>query len=379
MNDKKICFVSIVKDKSKYDECVEYIKNIIVPDGYSIDINYISDSQSVPNSYNLVIKSNDAKYKVYVKEDILICNQNFIIDILNIFKDQSIGIIGIHANKNKEDLQLEEELIMDVEYIYEDLIVTQYDILWDEDLAIINNSIIINHINEFTNSGYRVVIAKQEEPWYLYNSKYCLNNEDDDSVIYSEKQPTQEDYCVLDILKKDQPERIISELNTHIGAFTYGDPNILNYLSDSKVIIGKFCSIAQNVIIFIGGEHRADWITTYPFNVFLQDFTYVKGNPTTKGDVIIGNDVWIGYGATIMSGVTIGDGAVIGTNSLVTKDVEPYSIVGGNPARRIRYRFSENQIERLLDIKWWDWPYEKIIRYMPILLSNDIDKIINID
>ena len=136
-----------------------------------------------------------------------------------------------------------------------------------------------------------------------------------------------------------------------IGDFTYGKPRVHHWGENATLQIGKFCSIAENVNIYLGGNHRIDWITTYPFSALTQYFPMAKGivgHPTTKGNVVIGNDVWIGNGATIMSGVTIGDGAVIGTMAVVAKDVKPYEIVVGNPARLIKKRFNDETIAKLL-------------------------------
>jgi len=164
------------------------------------------------------------------------------------------------------------------------------------------------------------------------------------------------------------------------GKYTYGVPKILWENDNATLVVGNFCSIAANVTIYLGGNHRSDWVTTYPFghihqNIFNQ-FNGI-GHPSTKGDVIIGNDVWIGGNATIMSGITIGDGSIIANNSHVVKNVEPYTIVGGNPAKLIRYRFSEQQIEKLLEIKWWNWDDEKINKFSP-LLCNNIDEFIKL-
>jgi acetyltransferase-like isoleucine patch superfamily enzyme len=162
-----------------------------------------------------------------------------------------------------------------------------------------------------------------------------------------------------------------------IGRFSFGYPKVRSWGENATLKIGNFCSIAQGVNIVLGGEHRVDWVTTYPFNKILNEYKYIKGHPATKGDIIIGNDVWIGMNATILSGVTIGDGAVIGANSLVTNDVEPYTIVGGNPAKPIRKRFDQQTIDRLLRIKWWDWDIEKIKRNVPDLLSNQIEQFLD--
>jgi len=130
----------------------------------------------------------------------------------------------------------------------------------------------------------------------------------------------------------------------------------------------------------LGGNHRTDWVTTYPFghiNQHIFNNFNGQGHPATKGDVVIGNDVWIGQNVTIMSGVTIGDGAIIANNSHVVRNVEPYSIVGGNPAKLIKYRFTKEQIEKLLEIKWWDWDDDKINRLSPLLCNENIDEFIN--
>ena len=162
-----------------------------------------------------------------------------------------------------------------------------------------------------------------------------------------------------------------------IGEFTYGEPEVSQWDEDAILKIGKFCSIAANVNILMGGDHPIDWVTTYPFNIIFDEFNYISGSPISKGDVIIGNDVWIGKGALILSGVAIGDGAIIGAHSVVTKNVEPYAIVAGNPASQIRKRFSDSIIEELLSIRWWDWNLEKINENIPLMLSPDIQVFID--
>ena len=165
-----------------------------------------------------------------------------------------------------------------------------------------------------------------------------------------------------------------------IGKFSYGVPAPVvladPYTSQSKLKIGKFCSIAQDVKILLGGEHRIDWVTTYPFSQIFKEFKQFKGHPKTKGSVTIGNDVWIGFGAFILDGVSIGDGAIVGAHSVVTKDVAPYTVVAGNPAVMIKKRFDQTTIDKLLQLKWWDWDFQKIRENMPLLLSNRINEFI---
>lgn len=166
-----------------------------------------------------------------------------------------------------------------------------------------------------------------------------------------------------------------------VGRHTYGHNNINIIWNQASLEIGSFCSIAANCNIYLGGNHRTDWITTYPFghiNKHIFNKFNGEGHPATKGKVVIGNDVWIGNNVTIMSGVTIGDGAVIACNSHVVKDVEPYSIVGGNPARLIKYRFDKETIEKLLKLKWWEWDDKKINEHSHILCSSDISQLFSI-
>jgi acetyltransferase-like isoleucine patch superfamily enzyme len=164
-----------------------------------------------------------------------------------------------------------------------------------------------------------------------------------------------------------------------IGEYTYGSPRILSYGEGARLQIGSYCSIAVEVQIFLGGEHRPDWVTTYPFPPLSGDWPEargIEGTPATKGDVVIGNDVWIGHGATILSGVTIGDGAVVGAMAVVAKDVPPYAIVVGNPARVVKVRFDEATVARLLEIKWWEWPEARIRENIRLLCSDRIEQFI---
>ena len=162
------------------------------------------------------------------------------------------------------------------------------------------------------------------------------------------------------------------------GKYTYGEISTPYFKNQpaAELKVGKFCSIAVEAKVWLAADHRTDWVTTYPFGHIHRDvFNSFNGEgcPITKGDVIIGNDVWIASNVTIMSGVTIGDGAVIASNSHVVKNVEPYALVGGNPAKLIKLRFTPEQIKSLLEIKWWDWPDEKINKFAPLLCNPNID------
>lgn len=160
-----------------------------------------------------------------------------------------------------------------------------------------------------------------------------------------------------------------------IGEYSYGKPTVLHWGEKSTLRIGKFCSIADDVTIFLGGNHRVDWVTTYPFSVLHQNFpnaTSLEGHPATKGDVVIGSDVWIGQGVKILSGVKVGHGAVLAAGSVVTKDVEDYEMVGGNPAKHIKYRFAPEIIAELLKIRWWDWKEKRINEMVGRLCDADV-------
>ncbi|BAQ61190.1 chloramphenicol acetyltransferase [Geminocystis sp. NIES-3708] len=162
-----------------------------------------------------------------------------------------------------------------------------------------------------------------------------------------------------------------------IGRYTYGEPRVLKWGNESTLRIGSFCSIASGVTILLDGNHRVDWLTTYPFSVVFEEFTNIEGHPATKGDVIIGNDVWIAMNSLILSGVKIGDGAVIGANSVVCRDVPPYTIVAGNPAKKIKTRFDSHTVEKLLEMEWWNWDLNKIKSNVPLLMSDDFNQFIS--
>ncbi len=171
---------------------------------------------------------------------------------------------------------------------------------------------------------------------------------------------------------------VITNPNIEVGEYTMyndfvNDPrefeknNVLYHypVNGDKLIIGKFCSIACGAkFLFTSANHKMSSLSTYPFPIFYEEWGLdakdIRNAWDNKGNIIIGNDVWIGYEAVIMAGVTIGDGAIIGTRAVVTKDVPPYTIVGGVPAKPIRKRFDDATVERLIKLRWWDWEHEKI-------------------
>ena len=149
-------------------------------------------------------------------------------------------------------------------------------------------------------------------------------------------------------------------------------------INNDRLIIGKFCSIACGAkFIFNCANHTLKSLSTYTFPLFFEEWNLPKSELASawdnKGDIVIGNDVWIGYDAVIMAGVTIGDGAIIGARAIVTKDIEPYSIVGGVPAKEIRKRFSPETIAQLQELQWWNWPVEKIQQAIPAIQSGNIE------
>lgn len=183
-------------------------------------------------------------------------------------------------------------------------------------------------------------------------------------------------------------KNFITKANIEVGDYTYYDDpdgvenfesNVLyhfDFIGD-KLIIGKFCAIAKDVkFIMNGANHKTSGFSTYPFFIFANGWEKAapkEGDLPFKGDTIIANDVWIGYEATIMPGVKIGNGAIIASKSVVVEDVPDYAVVGGNPAKILKYRFDDTTIASLLDIAWWDWDVEKITKNVVLIGSNDID------
>lgn len=186
-------------------------------------------------------------------------------------------------------------------------------------------------------------------------------------------------------------KNVVTDPNIEVGEYTiYNDfahdprdfqgNNVLYHypVNHDKLVIGKFCSIACGAkFLFTSANHTMRSLSTYPFPIFFEEWGLDSADITdawdNKGDIVIGCDVWIGYEAVILSGVSIGDGAVIGTRAVVTKDVPPYTIVGGIPAKPIRRRFDEKTIAKLLELRWWDWPEEKIRKSISAIQAGNID------
>jgi len=164
-----------------------------------------------------------------------------------------------------------------------------------------------------------------------------------------------------------------------VGRYTYGTPKVLTFGSSASVYvdIGAFCSIAEGVEFVLDGELHAEWVTTYPLRLQRQlEGAMRDGHPTSRGPIHVGNDVWLARGALILSGVRIGDGAVIGARALVSRDVPPYAIFAGNPARVRRQRFSPAVVDELLRIRWWEWPIDRIREAVPLLSDPDVERFI---
>lgn len=184
-------------------------------------------------------------------------------------------------------------------------------------------------------------------------------------------------------------KNFITNPKIEVGDYTYYHDfeNVANFeknvkylfdFNEDKLIIGKYCMIAADVtFIMNGSNHLTDAISTYPFSAFGKGWAHAMDGKSfpDKGNIEIGNDVWIGYGATIMPGIKIGDGAIIATKSVVIKDVAPYSIVGGNPAKEIKKRYSDEEIETLLKVAWWNWPVEKVTDCLGALTDKDVAKL----
>lgn len=188
-------------------------------------------------------------------------------------------------------------------------------------------------------------------------------------------------------------QNVVTDPSIEVGEYTVYDDfihdprdfqrnNVLYHypINHERLVIGKFCSIACGAkFLFNSANHALGSLSTYTFPIFFEEWDLpVEDIPRAwdnKGDIVIGNDVWIGYEAVVMAGVTVGDGAIIGTRAVVTKDVPPYTIVGGVPAKPIRKRFDDETVERLLALKWWDWPIERIRLHLEDIQSGNLEKL----
>lgn len=177
---------------------------------------------------------------------------------------------------------------------------------------------------------------------------------------------------------QQQQEKFRRKYPTYqLGAGTYGLPIVHDENQGTTLEIGAYCSIASGVQIFLGNHHRTDWISSYPFPAFIEEARHIANFGISRGNVIIGSDVWLCANCTILSGVTIGHGAVVASGAVVTKDVEPYSIVAGNPAKTVRFRFDADTRLALLEIAWWNWPIDEVRKIVGLLCSDQVHDLIS--
>jgi acetyltransferase-like isoleucine patch superfamily enzyme len=161
-----------------------------------------------------------------------------------------------------------------------------------------------------------------------------------------------------------------------IGIGTYGFPIVHDDNEGTTLRIGAYCSIASGVQIFLGNHHRTDWVTSFPFPAFFNEARHITKYGVSRGDVNIGSDVWLCANCTILSGVSVGHGAVIGTGAVVTRNVEPYSIMAGNPAKIVRYRFDEATRQALQASVWWEWPLKEVLGVVELLCSDQVEELL---
>lgn len=173
--------------------------------------------------------------------------------------------------------------------------------------------------------------------------------------------------------------RLVQEDVPSIGRGTCGSPRVDTFRgSQCRVMNENWCSIGLDVVFVAGGVHPRSWVSTFPFRAqFGLPGAHEDGMPSSRGDIVVGPDVWIGTGAMLMSGVTVGAGAIIAARAVVTRNVPPYAIVGGIPARVLGHRFSPKTIERLIETRWWDWSEERIKEAVPLLSSEDVEEFLD--
>jgi acetyltransferase-like isoleucine patch superfamily enzyme len=166
------------------------------------------------------------------------------------------------------------------------------------------------------------------------------------------------------------------------GEYSYGHPTVRDWGDGGSLIIGDYCSFADRVEILLGGNHRTEWCSTYPFHAVPQFWggnEGITGSPWSKGDVVIGSDVWIGHGVTILSGSSIGHGAVIGAGAVVAGRIPNYAVAHGVPARPFRFRFPPGVAAAMVTLAWWDWPPMKVRQHAELLCSADVDALLAIE
>jgi acetyltransferase-like isoleucine patch superfamily enzyme len=162
-----------------------------------------------------------------------------------------------------------------------------------------------------------------------------------------------------------------------IGTATYGMPVVHDLNEGTTLKIGAYSSIGHNVQIFLGGHHRIDWVSSYPFPGFFEEARAIKDYGGSRGNVIVGSDVWLCANCSILSGVTVGHGAVVANGAMVTRDVPPYAVVAGNPAKIIKWRFDENTRLAMLEYAWWEWPESEIRQITHLLCSENTESFID--
>ena len=289
--------------------------------------------------------------------------------------EQRLGFVIVDDSKRGHGLG-KALVSLAVKYAFEELGATKVS------LGVFENNPSAIHCYE--SAGFhRVSLSETESYECLGETWNCIEMEqyNMDKKIYPRSNDNQTVYL----------KSVVTRPTIEVGDFTiYNDfvnnprdfekNNVLYHypINNDRLIIGKFCSIACGAkFIFNCANHTLKSLSTYTFPLFFEEWDLPKSEVASawdnKGDIVIGNDVWIGYDAVIMAGVTIGDGAIIGTRAVVTKDVEPYSIVGGVPAKEIRKRFAPDVIKRLLELQWWNWPDEKIHRAIPLIRIGKIE------